>query len=88
MNILRPLDIDEIDLSHSAFFEFAQLKGVKVHTINISGCRINSITRSRCQTVMKLGIKKIIFDSRYLEENEVALLKANFITEDTAPGLK
>ena len=84
LNILEPFKINQLDIAHTAFFEFAQLRGLKFKELNISGCKVNEINPGRVKMIKSFGIKKVIYDSRFLKPAELDLLKNNFETEDEA----
>ena len=75
----------ELDLAYTAFFEFAQLRGLNIKVLNISGCKVNEIHENRCATIKSFGVETVIYDSRFLSEPEIMWLKENFLTEDEAP---
>ncbi|NQZ56357.1 MAG: serine/threonine protein kinase [Lentisphaeraceae bacterium] len=85
INILAPLKIHDLDLSHTGFFELSQLAGLKFHTLNFAGCKLNPITLSRCNALKKFNIKTIIYDSRFLQKQEIELLQKYFDCQDLAP---
>ena len=82
LNILAPFDLEELDLGYTAFFEFAQLRGLQLNKLNISGCKVNTIEMKRVDLMKSFGIKTVVYDSAFLSEEECALLDEHFETED------
>ena len=82
LNILKPLKLSELDISKTAFFEFVHLRALRLKVLNISACKVNEINQNRCDILHSIGVKKVIFDSRFLTNKEVRFFKANFTIED------
>jgi serine/threonine protein kinase len=84
LNILEPLHIHTLDISHTGFFEFHQLHFLKLDKLNLAGCKINTFSQQRVTILKDIGVKKLTYDSRYLSSEEVLLMKANFDSTDLA----
>ena len=81
-NILAPFMATHVDLSDTLFFEFVQLRGLQVETLNIAGCSVNNINKARCKIMKSCGVKVIHYDSKLLSADEVELLKDQFEVVD------
>ncbi|MEM9400157.1 MAG: serine/threonine-protein kinase [Verrucomicrobiota bacterium] len=84
INIFQYLVFNELDVSHSDFFAFHNLKHLGFESLNIAGCKVNEIHARRVAVIRRIGIRHITYDSRYLSEKEIQLLKENFTTVDVA----
>jgi tRNA A-37 threonylcarbamoyl transferase component Bud32 len=82
LNILKPLHLTELDISHTGFFEFTQLNGLNLKKLNIAGCKVNKINEARISMLKKSVANHITYDSNYLSSDEVKLLQDNFSTND------
>ncbi|MFC4991301.1 serine/threonine protein kinase [Rubritalea tangerina] len=84
-NILAPFEADHIDVSNTLFFEFIQFHDLRFSTLNLLGCSVNQINKTRCEMMQGYGIERVIVDSRLLSVDEVALLTQQFEVHDVAP---
>ena len=82
LNIFKPLKFHTLDLSHTSFFEFIQLRGLTFQKLIIVGCRTNPFNKSRINMLKDNQVEEIILDSNYISKVEMDLLKDNFKITD------
>ncbi|MCM8531736.1 MAG: serine/threonine protein kinase [Lentisphaeraceae bacterium] len=85
LNIFTPLQLKELDLSYTSFFEYYQIKDLKLKKLNISGCNANTFNKQRLKILQNMGVTEVVSDSRYMSPEEINLLIENFEFTDLAP---
>ncbi|MCM8536886.1 MAG: serine/threonine protein kinase [Lentisphaeraceae bacterium] len=85
LNIFAPLPLTELDLSYTSFFEYFQIRDLRLKKLNIAGCNANTFNHQRLQILQKMGVTQVVSDSRYMTPKEISILKENFEFTDLAP---
>ena len=78
LNILQPLKLKKLDLSHTPFFEFWQIGGLKLEEINLTGCWVREIHLQNLSALKKMGLKKVIIDESLYSKESMDALKKSF----------
>lgn len=84
VNILEPLKLKELDLSHTPFFEFWQLGKLDLRKLNLNGCWIREISLSNLRSSKTRVIKELTIDSSLYSKKAMDSLKKHFNVIDTA----
>jgi serine/threonine-protein kinase len=80
-SILKGLNFHTLNLSHTAFFEYHQLKDLQFKTLILTGCRPNSIDDNRSNLLKRLGIQTIVCDTETFSLQEIELLQKKFVIQ-------
>jgi len=78
LNILHPLQLKKLDLSHTAFFEFWQIAGLRLEEINLRGCWVREIHLQNLPALKNMKLKKIIIDESLYSKESMDVLKESF----------
>ena len=78
VSIMGPLNLRKLNLSHTPFFEFWQLQGVKLKELNITGCWIREIHLGNLHGLKSMGLKKITIDTSLYTQESMNELKKHF----------
>jgi len=84
VHILTPLNLKELNLSHTPFFEFWQLGKVELRVLNLTGCWIREISLNNLEPSKYRVIEKLIIDSTLYEVDAMNYLKKQFNVVDVA----
>ena len=84
VHILTPLNLKELNLSYTPFFEFWQLGKLELRELNLTGCWIREISLSNLYPFKNRIIEKIIIDSTLYEKEAMESLKKQFNVIDVA----
>ena len=84
VHILTPLNLKELNLSHTPFFEFWQLGKLELRELNLTGCWIREISLSNLYPFKNRIIDKIIIDSSLYDKKAMLSLKKHFNVIDVA----
>jgi hypothetical protein len=88
ISILEPLKLKSLNLSHTPFFEFWQLNGLKLDTINLTGCWVREINLSNLSALKLMGLKEIRLDSALYSKESIEALKKSFKVIETQGDLR
>ncbi|MDD7983712.1 serine/threonine-protein kinase [Lentisphaera marina] len=78
LNVLQGLQLKKLNLSHTPFFEFWQIAGLKLEEINLSGCWVREIDLGNIKALQNMKLKKIIIDESLYSKESMDVLKESF----------
>lgn len=81
INLLSPLNIKELDLSHTGFYEVVELRGLKIHTLNLSGCPLPKFKEAHINALKSIGVKKLKVQSGDFDSKELKRVHEAFEVE-------
>ncbi|NQZ60352.1 MAG: hypothetical protein HRT88_23130 [Lentisphaeraceae bacterium] len=87
-NILGPLKLRELNLSDTPLFELWQLSGLKLRTINLTGCWIREIHLENYSALKNMGLEEIIIDSSLYTNESMQSLNKRFTVVDVRSSTK